>query len=173
MVSKTGSPIRVLREEALPPESMETLGLDQGEIMEHREPSPMAVQSLPGRERPLSPSEERASQPYPGIAAAEKFRRQGLSGHLAELQGPHPTPTTITEAQSLQDLGRAFRLLLGVSLTISLVLAVRLMLLIAVMIAGALAWKTLENPTLIALSINGAFNLGVVVPIVALYWRRG
>jgi hypothetical protein len=54
-----------------------------------------------------------------------------------------------------------------------MVLAVRLMLLVAVLISGALAWRTLGNPTLIALSINGAFNIGVVVPIVALYWRRG
>ena len=91
-----------------------------------------------------------------------------------EAVAEHPAPSRkTTEAENLQASVSVYQSMLGVCLTVSMVLAVRLMLLLAVLIAGALAWKTLENPTLIALSINSAFNLGVVVPIVALYWRRG
>jgi hypothetical protein len=105
-------------------------------------------------------------------ARMEEISSQFAPHRLATTALQEPTTTT-TEARNLRDLSRVFQVAMGVHLTVSMVLAVRLMLLVAVSIAGLLAWKTLEEPTMIALSISAAFNLCVVVPIVALYWKRG
>jgi hypothetical protein len=153
MSSKTGSQaqIRVVREETI----------------EAQPPMPQISMPLPEATDTLGADAAEAA------ARMEEISSQFAPHRLATtaLQD-HPTTTT-TEARNLRDLSRVFQVAMGVHLTVSMVLAVRLMLLVAVSIAGLLAWKTLEEPTMIALSISAAFNLCVVVPIVALYWKRG
>lgn len=157
MASKQGSAIRVLREEMIPQTTEGQQILSIAVPMPDRpEPIPSVVQSIP--QPPASPRAQSAPTATPAGSNT-------------------PRLTKTTEETRWRDLSRAFQTSLGIQLVVSQVLAVRLMLLVAVLIAGALAWKTLgmvqDGPTLIALSINGAFDALVVVPIVALYWRRG
>jgi hypothetical protein len=152
MSSKTGSQaqIRVVREET---------------IEAHPNP-PQISMPLPEATDTLGADAAEAA------ARMEEISSQFAPHRLATTALQEPTTTT-TEARNLRDLSRVFQVAMGVHLTVSMVLAVRLMLLVAVSIAGLLAWKTLGEPTMIALSISAAFNLCVVVPIVALYWKRG
>lgn len=147
MSSKAGSQaqIRVIREEPV------------------QAPMRDPQQSFPLPEIPPSPSVMAAA----AFTVADSLQSRVLTP-AAQLQA-----TPITEAQRLNDLSRGFQAMLGVTLTISMVLAVRLMLLVTILVAGALAWRTLGSPTWMDLSVSAAFNFGVVLPVVALYWKRG
>lgn len=113
-------------------------------------------------EMPQSPSELAHLATLPasptGIAAA----------------GAPPMPTTPTpEALTLTASWHLFRSMLGVLTAISMILATRALLLMAVVGAAVLAWKGMENQTLMSLCESGVYDLAVVVPIVWLYLKRG
>lgn len=156
MSTKNDSAIRLVREEMIQ-ESPTNLA--------EKVVNPSPQQTLRLQEIPQSPSQvaalaaEAANSAKPASPAAATSRRDA--------------ETLTTEGRNLRASWHLFQAMLGVMLVISMILAARSALFASIGIAGLLAWKAMENPTWMSLSVSGGFSLLVVVPCVILYWRRG
>lgn len=63
--------------------------------------------------------------------------------------------------------------MLAVMTTIAMMLATRLLLLLAILAAFVLAYQSMMNPTIMTLAVSTVFDTLVVLPLAALYIWRG
>lgn len=84
------------------------------------------------------------------------------------------TATTMTQADPILTASwHLCRALLVVLSGIAVAVAPRVILLLAVLSAAGLTVLAMQSPNQMTLSASAVFDVTVVIPLVALYWRRG